>query len=286
MGGLAFKDKARRILREEIDPTLEWVAGKIGLPPEYVKAHKLGSAGKNETSGDVDINMDETLFDIYAILDKLKDVLGEDNVKDWTHVNQIFTCVPILGDPANGFTQIDFMFGDVIWQEFSYFSPGSKSAYKGLFRTELIKAAVAFCSDWTNFEDNTLVCRVGPTFFHDRGLVWRYRHRPIRKDRKGRVKTFAEVTEAEFIEMYPQAHKASQTVVKTPSDVAALIFNDHDKLDSFESYETLSTALKSHYSASQYGMIMEIFLERLNSLKVDIPKDVFDEISTATIAIS
>lgn len=286
MGGLAFKDKARRILRAEINPTLEWLGERIQLDTEYMKSNKLGSAGKNETSGDVDINMDESRFDIHEILGKLKATLGEENVKDWTHVNQIFTCVPIRGDSTNGFVQIDFMFGDRVWQEFSYFSPGYKSAYKGLFRTELIKAAVAFRSDWTLFEDDQLVCRVGPTFFHDRGLVWRYRHRAMRKDGKGRVKTFSELTEADFKQLYPQARSATKTVVKTPHGVAELIFGSKKQVDDFFSYETLLAGLKQTYSPAEYGTIMAIFLERLNSLKVDIPKDVFDEISTATIAVS
>jgi hypothetical protein len=123
---------------------LAWLANKTGLDDEYLFNNMLGSAGKAQTSGDIDINMDELKFDKNLVYKSLVTSLGPTEVKDRTHVNQIFTCVPICGDPLNGFVQIDFMFGNLEWQAFSYWSPGDSSAYKGLFRTELIKAAVAF----------------------------------------------------------------------------------------------------------------------------------------------
>lgn len=284
MGGAAFKDKARRINKEEIIPTLKWIAYKTGLGYPYLINNMMGSAGKSETSGDIDINMDQTKYDKRALLNKLVNVLGPDDVKDWTHVNQIFTCIPITGDPAHGYVQVDFMFGNHAWQAFSYHSPGPTSQYKGLFRTELIKAAVAFNSDWTLMENDELVARVGPTFFHDKGLVWRYRHRAPRKDGKGRVKTLSELTEAEFLQMYPDAKKASALIVDSPKGVAELIFGSDKTLQAFDRYETLSEKLKTFYGRNSYGTIMEIFEERLNSLKVDIPKDIIDEILAATRA--
>ena len=284
MGGAAFKDKVRRIRREEIDPTLRWLASKLDLSYDYLSTNMLGSAGKNETSGDIDLNMEQTSFDIRVILGKLVALLGPDYVKDWTHVNQIFSCVPILGTHRDGYVQVDFMFGDREWQEFSYHSPGEGSSYKGLFRTELVKAAVAFNSDWTLMDGDEMVARVGPTFFHDRGLVWRYRHRAIRRDGKGRVKALTELTEEDFLKQYPDTVIATKRVVDTPKGVSELIFGDINQLEHFDRYETLQSKLKSHYDASSYGTIMGIFEERLNSLKVDIPEDIFDEILAATRA--
>lgn len=283
MGGMAFKGKVRRINKEEILPTLQWLAHKTKLSQIYLMNNMLGSAGKSPTSGDIDINMDQTVFDKRKILNSLIVALGTDNVKDWTHVNQIFTCVPIEGDPLRGYVQIDFLFGNKEWQAFSYFSAGPDSAYKGLFRTELIKAAVAFNSDWVLKENNEVVARVGPTFFHDRGLVWRYRHRAPKKKGEGRVKAYSELTEDEFLKLYPTAKKASNTIVDSPAAVSELIFGDTRSLGYFNSYELLSARLKSLYG-SAYGVIMAIYEERLNSLKVDIPKDISDEISTAISA--
>lgn len=289
MGGVAFKDKVRRILKEEIPETLQYVSSLTAIDKSYLSKNMLGSAGKSDTSGDIDLNMDERLYDKVGLLAVLKEKLGEDNVKDWTHVNQIFTCVPIKGDPANGFIQIDFMFGDRAWQEFSYFSPGPKSKYKGLFRTELLKAAVAFNSDWVLKSGDDVIARVGPTFFHDRGCVWRYRHRPMRKDLTGRVKAFVELTEEEFLKLYPYAEPATQSVVDTSQGVSDIIFgngrHNYGHTAAFESYETLKFAIKTRYNFIDYGIVMQIFHERLNSLKVDIPEDIENEILAATGAI-
>lgn len=284
MGGLAFKAKTRRIEKEEIEPTLNWLASKTGFSSGYLSGNLLGSAGKSASSGDLDINMDQDKFDKTVVLNALITALGANDVKDRRHVNQIFTCVPIRGDSLNGYVQIDFMFGDVAWQAFSYYSAGEESRYKGLFRTELVKAAVAFNSDWVKTENDQVVARVGPTFFHDRGCVWRYRHRPERKDKKGRVLAYVELTEQEFLLLYPDAIKASNTVVDTPEGVSELIFGDPNELAAFEMYETLSERLKTFYGTKDYATIMQIFEERLNSLKVDIPKDIADEILAATSA--
>jgi len=282
MGGAAFKEKVRRIQKEEIPDTIRWLAGVTDLDKGYLLRNMLGSAGKSETSGDIDLNMDEKLFDKAAILAKVKAVLGDDNVKDWTHVNQIFTCVPIKGDPANGFIQVDFMFGNRVWQEFSYYSPGPYSQYKGLFRTELIKAAVAFCSDWVLMEDGQMIARVGPTFFHDKGCVWRYRHRAIRKDGKGRVQALTELSKEDFFKLYPYAQVASKEVIDTPEGVAELIFGDSRRTYAFPTYEILVRKLQDFYSYSgNYGSILKIFEERLNSLKVDIPEAIQNEILAA-----
>lgn len=286
MGGAAFHGKTRRIRKEEINPTLKWLAAKTGLSYLNMSNNLLGSAGKAETSGDVDINMDQKKYDKRLILNTLVSTFGPDNVKDKTNVNQIFTCIPIRGDASQGYVQVDFMFGNRAWQSFSYWSPGDSSAYKGLYRTELIKAAVAFNSDYVKSEGDNVIARVGPTFFHDRGLVWRYRHKAPRKDGKGRVQAFSVITEEEFMALYPDAKKASNTIIDDPRDVSELIFNNRRELDVFERYESLRERLKDFYGRRSYGTIMEIFEERLNSLKVDIPKDIIDEILAATGAAS
>jgi hypothetical protein len=139
-------------------------------------------------------------------------------------------------------------------------------------------------SDWVKTENNEVIARVGPTFFHDRGLIWRYRHRPERQDGKGRVLAYKELTEGEFLQLYPDAIKASKTVVDSPEGVSELIFGDTSALDLFEKYETLKSKLNCFYGKQSYATIMQIFEERLNSLKVDIPKDIADEILAATSA--
>ena len=274
MGGAAFKDKTSRIQKDDIASTLEWLTEKTGFGPFEM----LGSAGKVESSGDIDLNV-SNMIDSKKLLDSLVSLLGFNNVKDRTNVNQIFTCVPIKGDPSNGFVQVDYMIGDLEWQRFSYWSAGPDSAYKGLFRTELLKACIAARSDWVCFDGPLMTARVGPTFFHDRGVVWRYRHLPKRKDGKGFTKTLTEISREEFKNIFGVDIVTSHETLTKPTDVAKFLYKSED-LTPFHSFETLLYKEKITHP-SRLTLSMKLFEERLNNLKVEIPTGVMNEISSA-----
>jgi hypothetical protein len=174
MGGRAFKDVTRRVSMQEVYGTAGWLQASLNLKNFGGKSFcdcLLGSAGKKATSGDIDINVDRDCSDINAATIELQNLLGPEHVWARWGNGQIFCAVPINGDPAQGRVQVDFMFGIFRWQQFSYASPGEDSAYKGLYRTELLKALTAAKSDWTLMEDGELVARVGPTFFDSKGLA-------------------------------------------------------------------------------------------------------------------
>lgn len=289
MGGNAFEGM-RRINKGEVAGTLRAISVAVHPVPlkvSYLEKHLLGSAGKNPTSGDLDINMDERKFSLPELEEALVRSIGADNVKARPGNNQIFTKFPIMGDPEQGFVQVDFMFGDVDWQRFSYWSPrvtgqsqsfyydSDASAYKGLFRTELIKALVAFNSDWVLEENGEMVARVGPTFFHDRGIVWRYRYRPFKRgSTTERIKALKEVTKEEFMEVFPSAFEASGTVENDPVEVIKLLFDSHYNEEGLYTYESVMQAIRYSYNVEQRAEIGKIYLERLNSLKVDVPKEI------------
>lgn len=295
MGGRIFKYRTRRIQEQHIPHVLKLLAnaGRAGMFPslEYLENNLLGSAGNADTSGDLDINMDERLFDLPTVASILVHQLGQDSVVVKPGNNQIFTCVPVMvNDALQHEVQVDFMFGDHAWQQFSYFSPGRGSRFKGLFRTELIKAAIAFRSDHIDLDDDgSLISRFGPTFFHDRGVVWRPRTRPWRRDGFARVKDFREIAPEEYQALYPDCGKIYQKTIRTPREVNRLIFEDDAPwAPRFYSYETLVRALRNKFHtpsadgdlpSNDFNVILQIFLERLNSLKADIPLEILDEIS-------
>ena len=293
MGGKAFEGVTQRIVRDEIDPTLDWLeenwlGGRNN--PDYLnlRTRLLGSGGKSPTSGDLDLNLDINSYDQAAVARDLVSFLGEDHVKPRPGNNQIFTAVPIRGNPANGYVQVDFMFGDTAWQEFSYFAApcdpdqavsirmrtAAKSSFKGLYRTEMIKALCAFNSDWVLEDNGEVIARVGPTFFHDRGVVWRYRYRPMRKDGQGRVKEFKEVTKEEFLKIYPSAVPASFNLIKDPKVLVGFLIPGRSEAD-FTTLEGICANLYYNYSVTERQTINKIYLERLNSLKVEIPTKKF-----------
>lgn len=286
MGGKAFHGVTQRIHKHDILDTLDWLKQNWpdhSLNCEPLENSLLGSAGKQDTSGDLDLNLDINAYDQAKVARDLTALLGEEFVKPRPGNNQIFTAIPIMGDAEKyGRVQVDFMFGNFKWQEFSYFSPakavGNKwaalktgSNFKGLYRTEFIKALTAYRSDWVLEENGEMIARVGPTFFHDKGLVWRYRHRPMRKDGTARVKAFEELSKEEFLQIYPSAMTAMTDVMDDPQEVVKFILESHITPEQCFSLENLVLWTRRIYDSEAMAIITKIYLERLNSLKVEIP---------------
>jgi hypothetical protein len=291
MGGKAFGDRTQRIKKEDIGETLNWLRDQftnISIAKVINSESLLGSAGQNETSGDLDLNINHKVHDQTDIAEELTRILGEENVRARPSFNQIFSAVPIKGHEENGRIQVDWMFGDPIWQKFSYkgtqvtdanqhyYPPYNTSFVKGLYRTELIKALVAFNSDWVLMENNEMVARVGPTFFHDRGCIWRYRYRPLRQDGEGRVQAFKEVSEEEFMKLYPSAIRACQTSITDPTKLVKWLFDsDYMVPENLDTFEDTTTMISRNFSNQETKTIYTIYMERLNSLKAEIPTKVF-----------
>ena len=294
MGGNAFKQNVRRVTKQEVMETVDWLSKEwpgAGQDTRPLSTRLLGSAGLRPTSGDIDLNIDQSLYSLTDTQHELERLLGVENVKARPGFNQIFTAVPIAGNASNGMVQVDFMFGDYDWQEFGYASCAEWgdttqptylwSRFKGLFRTELIKAMVAFRSNWVLSEGDEMVARSGPTFFHDRGIVWRHRHRPFKKDGSGvRIKALKELTRDEFLEQYPDATVGNQTQTLDPNEVARLILDYTHDVESCATYESLWSAARGTHTHCQLKQVSRIYLERLNSLKVEIPEAILNDHST------
>ena len=140
-GGNVFKltdgqSATTRISRENVVPTVQWLEKLTGL---NLVDNMLGSTGRKETSGDLDLGIDETKITKDVLIQQLlkRGVKAEDIKKsgDSVHVK-----TPILGDAANGYVQTDFMFGDPEFQKFALNT--GESDYKGVHRA-LLLASIA-----------------------------------------------------------------------------------------------------------------------------------------------
>jgi hypothetical protein len=136
-GGNVFKTAegqpaTTRIARENVMPTVQWLEKLTGL---NLVDNMLGSTGRKETSGDLDLGIDETKITKDVLIQQLlkRGIKAEDIKKsgDSVHVK-----TPILGDAANGFVQTDFMFGDPEFQKFALNT--GESDYKGVHRAILL----------------------------------------------------------------------------------------------------------------------------------------------------
>jgi hypothetical protein len=113
-------------------PTVQWLEQLTGL---NLVDNMLGSTGRKETSGDLDLGIDETKITKDVLIQQLlkRGVKAEDIKKsgDSVHLK-----TPILGDAANGYVQTDFMFGDPEFQKFALNT--GESDYKGVHRAILL----------------------------------------------------------------------------------------------------------------------------------------------------
>jgi len=140
-GGNVFKltdgqPATTRISRENVVPTVQWLEKLTGL---NLVDNMLGSTGRKETSGDLDLGIDETKITKDVLIQQLlkRGVKAEDIKKsgDSVHLK-----TPILGDAENGYVQTDFMFGDPEFQKFALNT--GESDYKGVHRA-LLLASIA-----------------------------------------------------------------------------------------------------------------------------------------------
>lgn len=150
-GGNIFKQAdgtpaTTRISRDNVVPTVQWLEQLTGL---NLVDNMLGSTGRKETSGDLDLGVDSTKVSkellIQQLLNKGIDRNDIRKTGDSVHLK-----TPILGDPANGYVQTDFMFSDnPQFQSFSYAGTG-QGEFKGVHRNILLASiAKALGMKWS-----------------------------------------------------------------------------------------------------------------------------------------
>ena len=142
-GGNVFKNQdgseaTQRISRDNVVPTVQWLEQLTGL---NLVDNMLGTTGKKESSGDLDLAVDATKVSKDVLIQQLlaKGINQADIRKsgDSVHLK-----TPILGDPNNGYVQTDFMFGNPDWQRWSLRGAGEGSPYKGVHR-QVLMASIA-----------------------------------------------------------------------------------------------------------------------------------------------
>lgn len=142
-GGNVFKNQdgseaTTRIARDAVVPTVQWLEQLTGLS---LVDNMLGTTGRKETSGDLDLAVDVTKITKDVLIQQLltKGIPSIDLKKsgDSVHLK-----TPILGDASNGYVQTDFMFGNPDWQRWSLRGSPEGSPYKGMHR-QVLMASIA-----------------------------------------------------------------------------------------------------------------------------------------------
>ena len=251
---------------EEINPTLEQLEKALDLD---LKDFVLGSVGKREFSGDIDVALNLKPEDIPEFVEKLK---KNPLVHDIAKSSVIMTKVQIVnydesksdGRPRTGYVQLDFMPGDPGWLKTYYHSPSEKeSKYKGVFRNLMIASIAAVHNRQDSdakLEDGRAMESLRYMFSPTEGLI-RVKRTPVpNKAGTGYTK------------------KNKNERVDGPWKTADAIAQELG-LDSgaqLNSFETLLDAIKKNYTKEMQRAVIKGFVENPTVKDIGVPEELKD----------
>jgi hypothetical protein len=250
---------------DEVEPTLDKLEQILGID---LKNNTLGSVGKKEFSGDIDVALDVKPEDLPAFVKKLESI---PEVLDIAKSSVIMTKVKIAdydpnkqveGKPRTGFVQVDFMPGDPGWLKTFYHAPHEKdSKYKGVFRNILI-TSIALHLDR---KDSGQKIPDGRAMQSERymwsptdGLVRIVRTPEPNKKGDGYTKK--------------NNNKIIAGPYKDPNEIAKVL--QLDSADDLYSYETLRKAMDKNYSPELVNAILKDFADNSVIKDVGVPTDI------------
>mgnify|MGYP000847817338 CR=1 FL=1 len=261
---------------DEINPTLDALEKVLGID---LKNNVLGSVGKKEFSGDIDVALDIKTDDIPKFINKLENT---PEVMDIAKSSVIMTKVKIVDydesketlKPRTGFVQVDFMPGDPGWMKTYYHSPSEKeSKYKGVFRNIMI-ATIAAVLDRKDSEETI-----------DDG-------RPVESERwlwspaDGLVRVKRTPVPKAKGDGYTKKNKNEiiNKPLKTAPEIAKAL-----KLDGPEdlnSYESLKAAIEKNYDAATVDNILDGFAKNKQVQDIGVPDDLKDRLEPKTESLA
>jgi hypothetical protein len=249
---------------DEINPTLIPLEKELGID---LRNNALGSVGKREFSGDIDVALNIDTDKIPEFVERLK---KSSQIMDIAKSSVIMTKVKIMdfdenkddGRPRTGYVQVDFMPGDPDWLKTYYHSPNEKdSQYKGVYRNLMI-ASIAGEYKVENSEetiDDGRPLQSKRFMFSPRDGLVRVLRRPVpAKSGNGYTKK--------------NNNKIIAGPWKTADEIAKNLGLDNG--DDLYSYETLVTVIKKNLSPEDQKNIFTAFT-RNNTIKgMGIPPDI------------
>lgn len=249
-GGNAFTDVGA-IHISEIAPTLQWLAKQINHP-EILK-QTLGSVGKREYSGDIDVVVDLDREEMKQLALSLHKVLGQENVRGMA--GNVITRVPIQNydaskdkrGPRTGYVQVDFFPGDPEWMSLYYAGTGEESKLKGVHRNLYISTLSKYVDRKASDEEDSFGRPV-------ESVRWRWSPRDglikvLAKSKKNDKGGWARKQDIEYL---------SQPI-KNADMIADILFKGEADADALGSVESLIAATKKAFDKETQKEIFKAF---------------------------
>lgn len=280
MGGNAFKDpivddQIRRINRSEIDLTLQFIAKTLKHPMidfKYLKDNLMGSAGKQETSGDLDVAMNAE-EDYKPFMPKLVIAFPRGVLKDLANRTdqklgsqyvlrkgipggQLMTAWPISGNITNGLVQVDFILGNAEYLKFSHYSPGEDvSPFGGVFLSTLhgLMAKMAKDFEYNHPETGERMARVGLRFDLEKGLFRQWELQ--KRSGQGPSKVNPDYWETNFGRMLDRLNDTAKVprftrigYITNPAEIVKILYGKGIVPAEVDTFEKAWTLAKKRYS--------------------------------------
>ena len=258
----------------EVKPTLTKLSDELEFPFD-LNDFVVGSTGKSEYSGDIDVVIDKVWYD-GSVEDLHKDLKSLFNTEEIVRNGAMLHLkYPIENFdkqyaerlPRTGFVQVDFMFGDLDWEKFFHYSHGSESGYKGFHRNIAISAitratAIVFSHELDDYGRPVSLERWK---WSPKGLLRVVRSsRPRANGAPGWMKTQTDA-------VIDGPYKDIEFIAKT-------IFPVDGTEDDLNSLETILAAIKRNYSRAMqetiYKRIAENFNEKDDALYFSYPPEI------------
>jgi len=247
----------------EIEPTLKALEEKLKVD---LRNNVLGSVGKKEFSGDIDVALQIDTDKIPEFIDRLKRI---PEIIDIKQSSVIMTKVQIVNydddlnasKPRTGYVQVDFMPGDPEWMKTYYHSPReTESKYKGVFRNLMI-ASIAGVYDREDSEETT-----------DDG-------RPLESERwmfsptEGLIRVKRTPVPKKSGEGYTKQNKnvPINKGIKNAEEIARTL--GLDSAADLNSFESLLAAMKKNYPSDMVQKIVHNFKENRTVQDIGIPDE-------------
>ena len=264
-GGNVFPDVGS-IHISEVEPTLKAIGKYIGYPQAASQA--LGSVGKTDYSGDIDIALDVEPEQVKVMHDKIIKKLGADSVK---MVSGILTLrFPISNydesqqerQPRTGLVQVDLIPGDVDWMRTFFHSPGKTSQYKGAHRNLALATVAALLDKKESKEMDS----------HDRPVAterWSWGKKDgLQKVRKTGIQKGDKWLKKQNVEVINKP-------TRNPDEIARILFKGKAGPEALNSLESIIDGVKKAYSPDEQAAIFERMAWSLNTRDLDdnLPPD-------------
>jgi hypothetical protein len=249
---------------DEINPTLIPLEKELGID---LRNNTLGSVGKREFSGDIDVALNIEADKIPEFVERLE---KSSQIMDIAKSSVIMTKVKIAdfdeskedGRPRTGYVQVDFMPGDPEWLKTYYHSPNEKdSQYKGVYRNLMIASIAGqykVVNSAETIEDGRPEASERFMFSPRDGLV-RIRRTPVPK------KTGEGFTKK-------NSNKIIGGPWKSANDIATNLGLDNG--EDLYSYETLVNVIKKNMSEREQSEIFSAFVTNPTIQSMGIPPDI------------